>query len=78
MHDFSLRPHFAIDDLRKFNGVIPGAWRLDATRNLTKCSRPWADMGTQLKSLEDAIDTLLVIENVWELFLAAYLSKLWE
>eukprot|EP00969_Alexandrium_andersonii_P281685 12452405-Alexandrium_andersonii.AAC.1 len=72
IHDFGLRPHFGIDDLKKFNGIAPGSRKLDAMRSLTKFGRPRAGTSIQLKTIDDAIDTLYVMENAWELFLVAY------
>eukprot|EP00969_Alexandrium_andersonii_P146513 6479278-Alexandrium_andersonii.AAC.1 len=34
LSDVSLRPRFGPGDLVKFNGVIPGAWSLDSSRDL--------------------------------------------
>eukprot|EP00969_Alexandrium_andersonii_P176663 7811452-Alexandrium_andersonii.AAC.1 len=64
-HDIGLRPCFSIDDLKKFNGTIPPSWKLGAGCDLQKARDYWTGLDLQVKTIEDAIDALYVIENVW-------------
>eukprot|EP00969_Alexandrium_andersonii_P229171 10120834-Alexandrium_andersonii.AAC.1 len=61
-----MRPLFLLSDLKKFDGQLPPSWRLERSIDLQKYGQWLRDRDLQIKHIEDAVDTLFVMETIWE------------